>query len=144
MYNFKEKALIVSELEQSRFAELDLELLIEAKPESRQAFGRGVAASRHEAILHELLDVKTKEAVLEYRAKHSEEAEESQESEESEKSEDSDSSDVSELKSQVDELEDATAEIKDQVDKLAEDLDEEKKSDPKPAPAKKAKKKSTP
>ncbi|DBA56242.1 TPA_asm: hypothetical protein [Porphyromonas phage phage030a_KCOM2803] len=63
MYTFKDKAVHVAALQRERFAEVDLRILQDVAPSHPEAQGVRPPSTRHNVILHALLDVVTREEI---------------------------------------------------------------------------------
>lgn len=160
MYTFKDKAVHVAALQRERFAEVDLRILQDVAPSHPEAQGVRPPSTRHNVILHALLDVVTREEIenrreeiLNPKPKTDPDASEGEDGKKdpvlpadpnASKGEDNPSTadvaaQVNDIASQADNLQERVDELEGQVSDLAGELDEEKKSEPQAPKGKKKK-----
>ncbi len=155
MYNFKDKAVHVRALLRERFADTDKEILRAVSPDHPEALSLRHSSTRHEIILHALLDIITREEIERKREEiiaplPSQEGENAPSDPADGKGEkestDPKGKDVANegLKEQVKDIADQTDDIQtrvedleSQVSGLSDDLNEEKKSEKRPVKPKK-------
>ena len=160
MYTFKDKAVHVAALQRERFAEVDLRILQDVAPSHPEAQGVRPPSTRHNVILHALLDVVTREEIenrreeiLNPKPKTDPDASEGEDGKKdpvlpadpnaSEGEDNPPTADVAaqvnDIASQADNLQERVDELEGQVSDLAGELDEEKKSEPQVPKGKKKK-----
>lgn len=160
MYTFKDKAVHVAALQRERFAEVDLRILQDVAPSHPEAQGVRPPSTRHNVILHALLDVVTREEIenrreeiLNPKPKTDTDASEGEDGKKdpvlpadpnaSEGEDNPPTADVAaqvnDIASQADNLQERVDELEGQVSDLAGELDEEKKSEPQAPKGKKKK-----
>lgn len=160
MYTFKDKAVHVAALQRERFAEVDLRILQDVAPSHPEAQGVRPPSTRHNVILHALLDVVTREEIenrreeiLNPKPKTDPDASEGEDGKkdpvlpadpDASEGEDNPSTadvaaQVNDIASQADNLQERVDELEGQVSDLAGELDGEKKSEPQAPKGKKKK-----
>lgn len=160
MYTFKDKAVHVAALQRERFAEVDLRILQDVAPSHPEAQGVRPPSTRHNVILHALLDVVTREEIenrreeiLNPKPKTDPDASKGEGGKKdpvlpadpnASKGKDNPSTadvaaQVNDIASQADNLQERVDELEGQVSDLAGELDEEKKSEPQAPKGKKKK-----
>lgn len=142
MYTFKDKAVHVAALQRERFAEVDLRILQDVAPSHPEAQGVRPPSTRHNVILHALLDVVTREEIenrreeiLNPKPKTDPDASEGEDN----PSTADVAAQVNDIASQADNLQERVDELEGQVSDLAGELDGEKKSEPQAPKGKKKK-----
>ena len=153
MYNFKDKAVHVTALLRERFADTDKEILRAVSPDHPEALSLRPSSTRHEIILHALLDIITREEIERKREEildplPSQEGKNGPTELDDDNAEGKDAANkglkeqVKDIADQTDDIQTRVEDLESQVSGLSDDLNEGKKN--KKRPVKPKRKPSTP